>query len=241
MDLKEESALQGDLATHWYYVSKRRALRRLVGPMETKTLLDVGAGSGVFAKAFLSAGVCERAICVDPNYTDQWLAENRTENIQFVRDVDAVQSELVIMIDVLEHVDDDVDLLKQYVDRAAPGTKFLISVPAFQFLWSSHDEFLEHRRRYTSADLLKTVRSSGLTAVKSRYFFGALFPIAAIGRIADRIFSSGKPAESSAMGSLPGFLNAAMIAIHDLERLLLFPINKVCGVSAFCVAVKPDD
>jgi len=241
MDLKEENALQGDLSTHWYYVSKRRALRRLIGPMQTKTLLDVGAGSGVFAKAFLSTGIVESAICVDPNYTDKWVAEHRTENIQFVRSVDAVQSELVILIDVLEHVDDDVDLLKYYVDRAAPGTKFLISVPAFQFLWSSHDEFLDHRRRYTLASLLKTVRSSGLVPEKSRYFFGALFPIAAAGRIANRVLSSGKQAESSAMASLPGPLNAAMIGIHDLERLLLFPVNKLCGVSAFCVAVKPDD
>ena len=241
MDLKEESALQGDLATHWYYVSKRRALRRLVGPTKTKTLLDVGAGSGVFAKAFLSTGMCEQAICVDPNYSDQWVADHRTENIQFVRSVDHVSSDLVIMIDVLEHVDNDVELLKHYVDRAAPGTRFLISVPAFQFLWSSHDEFLDHRRRYTLADLLKTVRRSGLDTVKSRYFFGALFPIASAGRIADRVLSSGKPAESSAMGDLPGPLNAAMIAIHDLERLVLFPLNKVCGVSAFCVAVKPDD
>lgn len=241
MDLKEENALKGDLETHWYYVSKGRALRKMLAQDSVHSLLDVGAGSGVFARAFIKDGFCQSATCVDLNYTDEWLAKNKHERIQFVRTVDRVHAPLVTMIDVLEHVDNDVQLLSQYVGLAAPGTTFLLSVPAFQCLWSSHDEFLDHRRRYTLKMLRDTAEQSGLKPTKMRYFFGALFPVAAATRIADRLVSKGKAAKSSALGSLPGPLNQAMIAIHDVERMLMMPWNRLFGVSAFCVAEKPAD
>ena len=53
------------------------------------------------------------------------------------------------MMDVLEHVSDDVGLVREYAKRAKPGTRFVVSVPAFMWLWSGHDVFLEHHRRYT--------------------------------------------------------------------------------------------
>lgn len=241
MDLKEENALKGDLETHWYYVSKGRALRKMLAKNSVGSMLDVGAGSGVFPKAFIKDGFCQTATCVDPNYTDDWLAKNKHDQISFVRSVDRVDAPLVTMIDVLEHVDDDVALLGQYADLAAPGTTFLMSVPAFQYLWSSHDDFLDHRRRYTLKMLRNTAEQAGLKPLKMRYFFGALFPVAAASRVADRLVSKGKEAESSAMGSLPGPLNQAMIGIHDVERMLMMPWNRLFGVSAFCVAEKPAD
>ena len=241
MDLKEENALNGIPEEHWYYISKGRALRNMLAEDHMETVLDVGAGSGVFPKAFIKDGFCKSAICVDPYYTDEWLADNKHQHIQFVRDVDTVEAPLVTMIDVLEHVDDDVELLSLYADKARPGTTFLMSVPAFQYLWSSHDEYLDHRRRYTLKMLRNTAERSGLKPIKMRYFFGALFPAAAASRIADRLLSRGKDAKASALGSVPGPLNKALIGIHDIERMVMMPWNKLFGVSAFCVAVKPTD
>lgn len=241
MDLKEENALQGDLSEHWYYVSKGRALRTLAAINQVDSVLDVGAGSGVFAKAFIEDGFCQSATCVDPYYTDTWLEKNAHDRIRFVRNVDSVAAPLVTLIDVLEHVDDDVDLLKYYVDRAAPGTQFLMSVPAFQFLWSSHDEFLEHRRRYTLKMLRKTTLDAGLQPLKMRYFFGALFPFAAVSRLANRVLTRDKQPESSALGTASAPLNETLIRIHDLERRLILPWNKLFGVSAFCLAEKSAD
>ncbi len=241
MDLKEESALKGDLETHWYYVSKGRALQKMLDQNAVETVLDVGAGSGVFPKAFIKDGFCKSAICVDPNYSDDWLSKNQHDQIQFVRSVERVDAPLVTMIDVLEHVDDDVELLSYYVERAATGTTFLLSVPAFQYLWSSHDEFLDHRRRYTLKMLRNTAERAGLKPQKMRYFFGALFPVAAASRLADRLVSGNKEPESSALGSLPDPINQALIRIHDVERVVMFPWNRLFGVSAFCVAEKTAD
>ncbi len=237
MDLKEEKAIGGDPGAHWYYIAKGRALKGLLGRKSGATILDVGAGSGVFSKMFVADGVADSAVCVDPNYADDFLGRRRTDNISFVRAVDKVEADTVLMIDVIEHVDDDVALIRDYADKAAPGTRFLISVPAFQFLWSSHDEFLEHRRRYTLASLERAVEEAGLAPLKMRYFFGLLFPAVAALRMAEK--KPDGPPQASQLKPAPDWLNNALIAVHDVERYALFPLNRVAGVSAFCLAEKP--
>ncbi len=239
MDLKEEAAIGGDPANHWYYVSKARAIKRMIASGPTDRILDVGAGSGVFSKMLIEDGISRSATCVDPNYTDAQIAAWPAPGLDYVREVEEVDAELVLMIDVIEHVDDDVALIRDYADRARAGTRFMISVPAFPFLWSSHDDFLEHRRRYTGASLAASVRSAGLVPLKERYFFGLLFPAVAAMRLADRALKGDEPAEHSALKPAPSWLNASLIAIHDLERAAVFPINRLAGVSAFCLAEKP--
>ncbi|MFZ5616804.1 MAG: class I SAM-dependent methyltransferase [Pseudomonadota bacterium] len=239
MDLKEEQAIGGDPAAHWYYISKGRAIRSLIGEGSFASLLDVGAGSGVFSRMLTRDGVADEAVCVDPNYTDEWLAEHREGAVRYVRSVAECVAPLVLMIDVIEHVDDDVALISGYAQIAKPGTKFLISVPAFNFLWSSHDDFLEHRRRYTLETLERAVEAAGLEPLTLRYFFGMLFPAVAAMRIADRVLKGGGEAKESAMRAAPDWLTKTLVAIHDVERATLFPLNRLAGVTAFCLAEKP--
>jgi len=243
MDLKEENAIGGDPSAHWYYIAKGRAIKALLGDGPVGAVLDVGAGSGVFSQMLVGEGRADSAICVDPNYEDEFLSENqarrRTDKIGYVRSVDQVDASHVLMIDVIEHVDDDVALIGDYAQMAAPGTQFVISVPAFQFLWSSHDDFLDHRRRYTLASLKASVEAAGLEPVEMRYFFGLLFPAAACMRLADKILRGDKAPPRSALKPAPQWLNKSLVAIHDLERAALFPFNKLAGVSAFCLAKKP--
>lgn len=236
MDLKEEKAIRGDPAAHWYYISKGRAIKSLLGRKPIERLLDVGAGSGVFAKMLVSEGRAGHAVCVDPNYETEFSGTRHTDKIDYLHAVDEVDADAVLMIDVIEHVDDDVALIRDYADRAALGTRFLISVPAFQFLWSSHDEFLEHRRRYTLASLKAAVTAAGLVPVETRYFFGLLFPAVAAMRLSEK---KHPPAEAeSQLKPAPDWLNASLVAVHDLERMTLFPFNRLAGVTAFCLAEK---
>ena len=127
-------------------------------------------------------------------------------------------------MDVLEHVDDDVALLKEYWDKAPTGTIFIITVPAFNFLWSSHDEFLEHRRRYTLSSLRRTIEKAGATPDRLHYFFGAIFPIAAAIRLL-----KGKTGASD-MRPVPEVVNSALTAICCSE-VPLARWNKVAGLS----------
>jgi 2-polyprenyl-3-methyl-5-hydroxy-6-metoxy-1,4-benzoquinol methylase len=236
MDLKEEASFGGDPAAHWYYVSKYRALTAFAGTLAAERVLDVGAGSGVFSRMLLRDGAAESAVCVDPNYDEARLAE-RAPGLRFVRAAETGAASLILMIDVIEHVDDDAGLIRAYAKDAAKGARFLISVPAFQWLWSGHDEFLEHRRRYSIASLEQAVADAGLAPLKSRYFFGLLFPAVAAARIAGNL-AAGRKAPQSAMRPAPALLSKALVAVHDLERALILPWNRIAGVSAFCLAEK---
>jgi len=161
------------------------------------------------------------------------------QEIAFVRGVDGVPQKLLLMMDVLEHVDDDTGLLREYTDRMAPGGRVLITVPAFQFLWSGHDVFLEHRRRYTLSRIENVARRADLRVLKGRYFFGALFPLVAAIRMRDRVqLRAGKIEAKSQLKLASSMVNSALVRIHDVERVLLFSINRLAGLTAFCLAVR---
>ena len=242
MDLREETAIKGDPSAHWYYISKARAIKSLLGSRPIDALLDVGAGSGVFSKMLTREGRARRAVCVDPNYEDEFVGRRRSDNVSFVREVDHVDADVVLMIDVIEHVEDDVALMRDYAERAPEGARFLVSAPAFQSLWSSHDDALDHRRRYRLDELKEKVAQAGLRPLRSRYFFGLLFPAAAAMGAAER--AKGERHEQAAppqsrLSDAPQWLNQSLVALHDVERFALFPFNRFAGVSAMCLAEKP--
>jgi SAM-dependent methyltransferase len=237
MDLKEEAILGEAIGSHWYYVAKGRALRAMLGGVRVPEILDVGAGSGVFSRQLLDAGVCERAVCVDPGYALERTERHHGHEIEFRRSVERVPQGLVLMMDVLEHVDDDVGLLRSYALRMSGAGRVLITVPAWQFLWSGHDVFLEHRRRYTLASLEAMVTVAGLRVLRSRYFFGLLFPAVAAMRLRERQrLNTGRIEARSALRTYSAPVNRFLTLIHDLERATLFPLNRLAGLSIFCLA-----
>ena len=79
-------------------------------------------------------------------------------------------------MDVLEHIRDDYFALKEWKKVLSPNGIILISVPAFQHLWSHHDEFLGHYRRYNKKDLYNLARSVGLQEIKINYIFSYVYP-----------------------------------------------------------------
>ena len=237
MDVKEESILGSDLQNHWYYVSKGRALRAVLGDKKYREVLDVGAGSGIFSRQLLEAGICDRATCVDPAYSKEYSESFNGNEISFVRSVDRQTQNLVLLMDVLEHVEDDVQLLRQYTESLPRDGLVAITVPAFQFLWSGHDVFLEHYRRYTRATLNEVVAKAGLEVVRSRYFFGLLFPVVAALRLANaRKLRNRKVEAKSSLKKHGSTVNLMLTHIHSLERRLVFPINTVAGLTLFCLA-----
>lgn len=237
MDVKEESILGSDLQNHWYYVSKGRALRAMLGDVRFSEVLDVGAGSGIFSRQLLEAGICDRATCVDPAYSKEHSESLKGHELSFVRSVDKQTQDLVLLMDVLEHVEDDVQLLRQYTESLPRDGLVAITVPAFQFLWSGHDVFLDHFRRYSRPMLKDVVAAAGLEMVGIRYFFGVLFPAVAILRLANaRLFRRPDVEAKSSLKRHGSTVNSMLTIVHDLERKLVFPINRLAGLSLFCLA-----
>lgn len=134
MDLKEEDILGDSIVDHWYYVSKGRALSKFLGEIKTPEILDVGAGSGIFSRQLLDKGQCCSAVCVDPNYVNEKTEIYHGKKINFVKSLNDCSHSLVLMMDVLEHVSDDLEFLKSYSKNMKSGGYVLITVPAFKFL-----------------------------------------------------------------------------------------------------------
>jgi 2-polyprenyl-3-methyl-5-hydroxy-6-metoxy-1,4-benzoquinol methylase len=234
MDLKEEDILGADIGRHWYYRSKAAALRRAVGRLHPKRLLDVGAGSGFFSRHLLAEAGAQSALCVDTGYPADRDDSVAGKPVLYRRDTGPTDCDLVLMMDVLEHVDDDRGLVRLYAGKVPGGAHFLVTVPAFQFLWSGHDVFLEHKRRYRLADIERTMRDAGLEVVRGAYYFGAVFPLAA----AVRLLSRGATEPESSLEK-HGALANGLLTLACAAELPLFKHNRLAGLSAFVLARKP--
>jgi 2-polyprenyl-3-methyl-5-hydroxy-6-metoxy-1,4-benzoquinol methylase len=235
VDLKETDILGTGISHHWYYRSKALAMARLLTKTSVSTVLDVGAGSGFFSRYLLTHSPAQEAWCVDTSYSSDSDASEASKPIHFRRSIGEVDADLVLLMDVLEHVNDDVGLLRGYADKVPCGSKFLISVPAFQLLWSSHDVFLEHKRRYRLPQIRKVVERAGLTVRHAAYYFAGVFPIAATIRMVEKLYRQGTLQPRSQLKQHHRIVNETLAALSLLE-LPLMKYNRVAGLTAFCVA-----
>ncbi|MFP4104557.1 MAG: class I SAM-dependent methyltransferase [Phycisphaerae bacterium] len=237
MDLKEQQLLGDDPLAHWYYRAKALAMDRYLRGVKFQTVIDVGAGSGVFSRYLVETGRASRAICVDPFYQHEHSEELPGGSIDFRRRYHGTPAGLMLLMDVLEHVDDDREMLSGYVRQAQPGAAFLITVPAFEFLWSAHDEYLRHKRRYTRRQLLSVVDASGLAVEQAGYFYASVFPIAAALRLVRRL--TGRKAEpASQLRRHSPLVNGLLWGMCRAE-LPLLKVNRLFGLTVFCLARKP--
>lgn len=236
MDIKETGLLGLDVDKHWYYRSKARAMIHVLDNIGASIVLDVGAGSGFFSKYLLKHSNTKEVWCVDIGYEEDFDSSIGEKTIHYCSAIKEVAADLVLLMDVLEHVDNDVGLLQEYMCKVPGGSHFLITVPAFQFLWSGHDDFLEHKRRYTLNQVEVMARKAGLDIKFSMYYFGFVFPIAATLRLVSKLRKNDNPARSQLAKHSP-LVNSILGALCASE-LHLMHFNKFAGLSIFCLAKK---
>lgn len=237
MDLKEQAVLGDAAGAHWYYRAKAAAVRKAVSVFRPRNVLDVGGGSGFFSKTLLRDSTTRSALCVDPGYTQPRDEPFGDKVIRFRRECESVDADLVLMMDILEHVDDDCGLLREYVQKTPPHATFLITVPAFSFLWSEHDVYLEHRRRYTLPQLEDVVHSVGLRMIRGWYYFASVLPLAAAIRLGQRVVRR-PAAPRSHLRQHAWLTNQVLYAMCMAELPLMFR-NRMAGLSVFCLANRP--
>jgi 2-polyprenyl-3-methyl-5-hydroxy-6-metoxy-1,4-benzoquinol methylase len=169
---------------HPWEVSRFQFFSKLVRqtlPAEKNTsVLDVGCGDGWMSLELASQLSDSRFTCWDPALTPLDLGNLNTKHprVSFHSEKPSNRFNLILFMDVLEHAKDDFGLLKQCVENnLAPGGRVLISVPAWPFLFSAHDRFLHHHRRYTYGSATALVSAAGLHRVKTGGLFYLLLPI----------------------------------------------------------------
>ncbi|MBS1585879.1 MAG: methyltransferase domain-containing protein [Bacteroidetes bacterium] len=237
MDLKElENGINPDI--HWYYQSKKLPLfnytRKTLKKADPLTIVDVGSGSGFFALEIeknFPANIA-KVYMVDIGYSEQEMAETRGKKVEKTHFIpEKIENSLVILMDVLEHLEDDLAMLKSIKKAATGGNNyFFITVPAFKSLWSGHDDYLGHYRRYKIATLRAVLDKAGFNTTNTYYLYGSLFPMVWAARKLDNLK---KKEATSNMRPFNKLTNSVLLGLTSAE-MTITSANKVFGVT--CVA-----
>ncbi|MEK6323446.1 MAG: class I SAM-dependent methyltransferase [Acidobacteriota bacterium] len=244
MNIAEYAEMHKIESFYWWFVARRRLLESLVGEISREfnqsTILDVGCGTGmnfsVLAKYgdTFSSDASEEALHFSKSRGIDGLVRSHVESLPFM----VSTFDLVTALDMLEHVDDDLRALDELLRVTKEGGVLVITVPAYGFLWSEHDEALHHRRRYAASELRNKLTNTGFSVERITYYITFLFFPILFMRFAQSVSKKSIHAKTSHV-ILPGWLNSLLIAILGFERLLLRWINFPFGVSIVCLARKP--
>ncbi len=127
--------------------------------------------------------------------------------------------------------------MQRIIKLLKPGGIFLVAVPAYKFLWSSHDEALEHKRRYTSFEIITKLKDTGFGILKSSHFvFWSFFPIALVKFLSNFIGKNAYP--KSSYIELPDSLNNFMIKVLKFETRMIDKLYLPLGTTIIVVAKK---
>lgn len=225
---------------HWWFVARRRilarAIARQVRPSADLRILEAGCGTGGNLPMLRKFG---HVSAFEMDADARRLAKERSGvEVLDGRLPDRVpfapgSFDLVALLDVLEHVEDDVGSLAAAARTLAPGGRLLLTVPAYQFLWSRHDELHHHKRRYDRQSLLRTLQAAGLEPLHVSYFNTLLFPVVAGVRQFGKLFGIRDAADDALP---PAVLNRLLTTVFGLERYLVDRWPLPFGVSLLLVA-----
>jgi SAM-dependent methyltransferase len=172
--------------SHWWFAGRRRIMQALVREIlpasGAPTVVDVGCGTGANLAALAGDYRC---VGIDPSREAIELARSRFPEHRFVcghapDDLVEVMEEarLILLMDVLEHVADDFAFFSGLLAASAPGTGFLVTVPANPSFWSVHDESNGHYRRYDVDRLRRLWAGLPVTTLLLSHYNARLYPIA---------------------------------------------------------------
>jgi SAM-dependent methyltransferase len=223
---------------HWWFCGRRAigeaVIRCLDLPMDAR-ILEIGAGTGGNMAMLEKFGEVEAVEMSDLARQIAWEKTGRHFLYGYLPDnipVSPGTFDLVCLFDVLEHVAEDEASLVSMRRLLKPNGKIVLTVPAHQWLWSTHDVGLHHMRRYSRELLKERIERAGYRIDKLTYTNAALFPLAALARLADRLRGS---AAASGQAMPPAPINAAMKAMFSAESLIVPSASLPFGVSLLAV------
>jgi SAM-dependent methyltransferase len=223
---------------HWWYRGRRRILRAALDRLPLASgarLLDAGCGSGRTLDELARYG---RVSGIDLSPEAVALARRRGHDDVRVARVEELPFadatfDVVTCLDVLEHTPDDRATLAELLRVTRPGGLALATVPAYQALWSWHDEVNRHFRRYDSSSLRSVARTAGWEVVGDTHFNSVLLGPAAVVRLAQR---HRRAHAHSDLDLTPPALNGLLELPLRLEaRLLAMGVRLPAGLSLLAV------
>jgi SAM-dependent methyltransferase len=224
---------------HWWYRARRRIIadliRREARPPANAEVLEIGCGTGHNLAMLAGFGHVEGLELDDEARA---ISEKRlgrkvmSAPLPELAGVPDGHYDLIGAFDVIEHIEDDKAALTSIAAKLKPRGKFIMTVPAHQWMWSAHDVVNHHKRRYSKKRLKALINGSPMKLERIGYFNSLLFPLAVVERAASKV--RGKEDADVKLPSAP--LNAALEKVFEAERYLVGRLPLPPGLSLFAVA-----
>jgi SAM-dependent methyltransferase len=230
--------------SHWWFRGRRAVIRALMSRAQIAAdprLLDAGCGTG---RNLVEFGTPGRASGVDISAQAVEFCRRRgldTVSRSPLEDLPFGPGEfdLILNIDVIEHVDDDVAVLRELRRVAAPGATLILTTPAYNWLWSAHDESHHHRRRYLRRQIEERAAKAGWKPAFGTYFNSILLPPIALLRRLRRNRDAGARLDTEAT---PEVLNPVLELPMRFEAgLIRRGLRLPAGVSIGLVCVAGEE
>ncbi len=230
---------------YWWY----RGLRTLVHTVLARyaprqvAILDAGCGTGANLQLMQSYG---RAIGID--LSQQAIEFCRARGIPNDRAFQASltdlpfcpgEFDLVLSFDVICNIPDDAQALAEIARVLRPGGRLITQLPAYQWLWSTHDVAVGHQRRYSARELRGKVTKAGLVVERMTHTNALLLPISVTSRLVRRGGLGNGSVHSDLTTPVPGWLNRILSGIATAEMQAVSHIDFPVGLSVLVIAVKP--
>jgi SAM-dependent methyltransferase len=237
MDVAYAAAYPDLYRHHWWWRVREEILleqiRGILAGRRDARILDVGCGAALFFDALESFGRIE-GIESDASAVEQsgkWRGRIVVGELDERFEPDA-PFDLILMLDVLEHLPDPDLLLRRAATILAPAGHILATVPAFKWLWTAHDDLNHHLTRYTAGDLRRVFERAGLAPVKSGYLFQSLVVPKLLVRVKESMISRSIRVPQTPSPAINQAVQAWFRLEHRVAGWLPF------GGSVLAVAVK---
>ncbi len=242
MSLTELKNMYYQEKAHWWFQSKGVFVRRIMDlyVSQSNIILDAGCGTGHNMSFLNNKGTyigCDisyeaLAFCRQNGLTH--LTQSLTEHLGFKSKV----FDLALSLDVAEHTENPSRVIADIYRVLKDEGKLLITVPAFRFLWSPHDESLSHLRRYNKKDLYRLLEDGGFNVESCGYFFAAPFIPVAVIRLIRKLFVKDKEPKCDTYYLPSKATNVLMNTVLGFEAKLLGRLPFPFGTSLYAVASK---
>jgi SAM-dependent methyltransferase len=224
---------------HWWYKARREVLadliRREAMPPANARILEIGCGTGHNLEMLGQFGTID---ALELDEEARAIAKKRlgrpvmSAPLPELAGVPDRYYDLIAALDVIEHIDDDRAAVAAIAGKLRSGGKFVMTVPAHQWMWSAHDVVNHHKRRYSKDGLRRLIDGSPLRLDRIGYFNSLLFPLAVAERLASKL--RGKDNADVKLPSAP--LNALLERVFAAERHFVGRLPLPPGLSLFAVA-----